>query len=97
MESNLQVNQTLNRASEQQTRDSSEIQAWIVSYIGELLEVEPELLDPTISFERYGLDSSTAYALAGDLEIWLDREIDPTAIYDYPSIESLSEYLATTA
>ena len=72
-----------------------EIQDWIVSYIAELLEVEPELVDPTISFDRYGLDSSAAYALTGDLEDWLGREIDPTAIYDYPTVEALSEHLSS--
>ena len=75
--------------------DTSEIQDWIVSYIAELLEVEPELVDPTISFDRYGLDSSAAYALTGDLEDWLGQEIDPTAIYDYPTVEALSEHLSS--
>ena len=74
--------------------DTSEIQDWIISYIAELLEVEPERVDPTIPFDRYGLDSSAAYALTGDLEDWLDREIDPTAIYDYPTVEALSEHLS---
>ena len=72
---------------------TSQIQDWIISYIAELLEVEPERVDPTIPFDRYGLDSSAAYALTGDLEDWLGREIDPTAIYDYPTVEALSEHL----
>ena len=75
--------------------DPSEIQDWIISYLAELLEVEPELVDPTIPFDRYGLDSSAAYALTGDLEDWLGREIDPTAIYDYPTVEALSEHLSS--
>lgn len=75
--------------------DNAEIQDWIVSYLAEILEVEPELVDPTIPFDRYGLDSSAAYALAGDLEDWLGQEIDPTAIYDYPTVEGLSEYLSS--
>lgn len=75
--------------------DATEIQTWIISYLAELLEVEPELVDPTIPFDRYGLDSSAAYALTGDLEEWLGSEIDPTAIYDYPTVEALSEYLSS--
>ena len=75
--------------------NTSEIQDWIIAYIAKLLEVEPELVDPTISFDRYGLDSSAAYALTGDLEDWLGEEIDPTAIYDYPTVEALSEYLSS--
>ena len=75
--------------------DPIEIQTWIVSYLAELLEVDSELVDPTIPFDRYGLDSSAAYALTGDLEDWLGEEIDPTAIYDYPTVEALSEYLSS--
>lgn len=70
-----------------------EIKAWIVDYIAELLEVEPKKIDVTISFDRYGLDSSAAVGLAGDLEDWLDEELDPTMLYDHPTIESLTEHL----
>ena len=75
--------------------DTSEIQDWIVSYIAELLEVEPELVDPSIPFDRYGLDSSAAYALTGDLEDWLGQEIDATDISDYPTVAALSEHLSS--
>jgi acyl carrier protein len=70
-----------------------EIQAWMVDYVAELLEIEPDKIDVAIPFDRYGLDSSAAVGLAGDLETWLDRELDPTLLYDYPTIESLSEHL----
>ena len=72
----------------------AEIKAWIVSYVAELLEVKTEAVDVTISFDRYGLDSSAAFALTGELEDWLGCEIDPTDIYDYPTIEALSEHLS---
>ncbi len=69
------------------------LQTWIVNYVAELLEVEPDKIDVAIPFDRYGLDSSAAVGLAGDLETWLDRELDPTLLYDYPTIESLTEHL----
>lgn len=84
-----------NRQSSTTLPDTSEIQDWIISYVAELLEEEPESVDPTIPFDRYGLDSSAAYALTGDLEEWLGEEIDPTAIYDYPTVEALSEHLSS--
>lgn len=70
-----------------------EIQNWIVNYIAELLEVKPDIIDVTIPFNFYGLDSAVAYELAGDLETWLDRELDPTLIYNYPTIETLTQQL----
>ena len=70
-----------------------EIQTWIVNYVAELLEVNPDRIDVTIPFDRYGLDSSAAVGLAGDLEDWLERELDPTLLYDYPTIEALTQHL----
>lgn len=70
-----------------------EIQNWIVNYIAELLEVKPDMIDITVSFDRYGLDSAVAYEMAGDLETWLQQELDPTLIYNYPTIETLTNQL----
>ena len=72
-----------------------EIQAWIVSYLANMLDVNPEEVDVKIPFERYGLDSSAAVGLTGDLEDWLGREIDPTLLYDYPTIEGLVQHLSS--
>jgi len=72
----------------------TEIQAWLVSYLAELLEIEPDEVEVKIPFERYGLDSSAAVGMTGDLEEWLGYELDPTLIYDYPTIEALAAYLS---
>lgn len=71
-----------------------EIQAWLVSYLAELLKIQPSEVDVTIPFDRYGLDSSAAVGMTGDLEEWLGSELDPTLIYDYPTIEALAAYLS---
>ena len=74
----------------------TEIEDWTVAYIADLLEIDPEEIDTALPFDRYGLDSSAAVGLTGDLEDWLGREVDPTLLYDYPTIESLAKYLANT-
>lgn len=71
-----------------------EIQNWIISYLAELLEVDQEAIDITIPFDRYGLDSSAAIELSGDLEDWLGRELVPTLLYDYPTVEALAKHLS---
>lgn len=70
-----------------------EIQEWMVSYLANLLEINPNEIDITVSFDRYGLDSSAAVGMTGDLEDWLGFEVDPTLVYDYPTIETLAQYL----
>jgi acyl carrier protein len=74
---------------------TTEIKAWIVSYVANMLDVNPDEVDVKIPFERYGLDSSAAVGLTGDLEEWLGREIDPTLLYDYPTIEGLVQHLSS--
>jgi acyl carrier protein len=66
-----------------------EVQDWLVSYLSELLDIKLAEIDVTVTFDRYGLDSSAAIAMTGDLANWLGSELDPTLIYDYPTIEAL--------
>jgi acyl carrier protein len=72
-----------------------QIQEWMVDRIAKLLEIDPEEVDVTVPFDRYGLDSAAAIGLTADLEDWLQQELDPTLLYDYPTIQELSKYLQT--
>jgi acyl carrier protein len=71
-----------------------EIQEWIVAYLAQLLAIEPDEVNVTSSFDQYGLDSSAAIGMTGDLEDWVGRTIDPTLLYDYPTVETLAQHLA---
>jgi len=73
---------------------SLEIQAWIVEYLAEVLEIDRDELDVTVPFDCYGLDSAVAVGMTGDLEDWLGQKLDLTLLYDYPTVESFSHHLA---
>jgi acyl carrier protein len=88
MEKQQMPNQTNNNQI-----DSEAIKNWLVAYMTELLETESEKIDPAIPFERYGLDSSAMIVLSGDLQTWLGCQLEPTLLYDYPTIEALALYL----
>ncbi|MGK7908960.1 MAG: acyl carrier protein [Synechococcus sp.] len=75
----------------------AEIRVWLSNYLADLLEIDPDEVDTTIPFDRYGLDSSAAVGMTGDLEDWLGRELDPTLPYDYPTIDGISKHLAEAA
>lgn len=77
-----------------QTFTAEEIQAWIVSYLADLMEVEPDEVDVTLPFEQYGLDSAEAVELSGDLEDWLGKNLNPTLLYNYPTVEALAQQIA---
>ena len=75
---------------------TNDIQAWMVSYLAEILEVDPDDVETDVTFDSYGLDSSAAIGMTGDLEDWLGTEVDPTVIYDYPTVTALAQYLGET-
>ncbi|MEH1847543.1 MAG: acyl carrier protein [Nostoc sp.] len=98
---NIQSNQmpTVSASNEGNRKfiTARDIQLWLVSYIVELLEITQDEVDLTIPFDKYGLDSSAAVGMIGDLGDWLGVEVDPTLPYDYPTIKALSQKLAEEA
>lgn len=72
---------------------ATEIQDWLLAYLADLLAIDPDDFDVTVPFDRYGLDSSAAVVMTGDLQDWLGKEVAATVIYDYPTVEALIEHL----
>ena len=60
-----------------------------------MLAISSDEIAPSVTFDIYGLASSAAVGLTGDLEDWLGKEIDPTILYDYPTIETLAAHLSS--
>ncbi|NER25380.1 MAG: acyl carrier protein [Symploca sp. SIO1C2] len=73
-----------------------EIQDWLVSYISDLLEINPDEVDVKTPFDRYGLDSSSVVGLTAELGDWLGKDLNPKLMYDYPTIEVLVDNLVQT-
>ena len=71
------------------------INAWLTNYIADLFSLPTDEVDTSMIFERYGMDSSSAVGLSGDLGDWLGYEIDPMIAYNFPSIDELAKGLAT--
>ena len=88
------VSDEIHPQNAQKLPTASEIQTWIVSYLAELLEIDADELDVTLPFDSYGLDSAVAVGMTGDLEDWLGRKLDPTLLYDYPTVQSFAKHLA---
>jgi acyl carrier protein len=86
-----------NQRGSRTTPTAGEIQAWLVAHLAGVLEVDPGQIDVTAQFDSYGLDSAAAIGLTGDLESWLGYDLDPTLLYDYPTIEAVAAHLAQEA
>jgi acyl carrier protein len=72
---------------------AKEIQSWLTSQISQRLELEPEDIDIREPFTNLGLSSREAVVISGALEDWLGCRLSPTLLYEYPSIETISQYL----
>jgi len=70
------------------------IQTWLVSKLSERLGIEPHEIDIREPFASYGLGSTEAVSLAGELAEWLRRKLSPALAYEYPTIEALARHLA---
>ena len=74
-------------------KSTDSIQEWLTVYLANLLDMQADDVDAEMPFESYGLDSAAAVAMTGDLEDWLGHELEPTLVYDYPTIEKLANHL----
>jgi len=70
------------------------IQAWLVSKLSERLGIESHEIDIREPFASYGLGSTEAVSLAGELAEWLGQKLSPALVYEYPTIEVLARHLA---
>jgi acyl carrier protein len=68
-----------------------EIENFILNFIKK--SIGDHEINTTMSFMDYGLDSMTIAALAGDITDKFGLMVDPVKLYEYPSIQSVCEYL----
>jgi acyl-CoA-binding protein/acyl carrier protein len=73
---------------------AADIQSWLISYLCELLEIQPDQIELKIPFQRYGLSSAEGTVLIGDLEAAVGYKLAPTLVYEYPTIEALAQHIA---
>ncbi len=75
------------------TKDRKAIESWLISKLAETLSVSKNSIDPDEPFANFGIDSTKAVKLVGDLENQFDVELSPTLLWEYPTIKKLSGYL----
>jgi acyl carrier protein len=71
------------------------IEQWLMAHIAKLAKQDIEEIDVNQPFSHYALDSVATVGLTADLEDLLDIPLQPTLLWDYPTIASLARHLAT--
>ena len=60
-----------------------------------VMGLTPAELDPTTGFFQLGMDSLMSVTLQRNLSASLVKPLTPAVIFDYPTVDSLAEHLAT--
>lgn len=84
----------MNPHNSTKTITADEIQEWLLNYMTDELNLNLDEIDLQANFSEFGLDSSTAVILTGDLGEWLGYDLDPTLLLDYPNLKALVNHLS---
>jgi acyl carrier protein len=67
--------------------DAKTLRAWMVSYIGSVLDLPPGGPPTGETFDTYGFDSVEAVVMAGVMEEEFSVPVDPVLFFENPSID----------
>ena len=80
-----------------ETYSADVIEKWLLAKLSELLGVDPGEIDIREPFASYGMGSTEAVSLSGELGDWLGQRVPADLAYEYPTIESLARHLSGSA
>ncbi|MEV8115867.1 SDR family NAD(P)-dependent oxidoreductase [Streptomyces xiamenensis] len=69
------------------------LRAWLAGRVAEMSGVEPEEVDAGTPFDVYGVNSTDAVSLSGELADRFGLRLSPTALYDHPTVDALVAHL----
>jgi len=73
------------------------IEDFLITAVAGELAIDPDVIELEKPFTDFGLDSAKIIAIAGKLEDWLQVEVSPTLLFDYPTIAALAKGLSETS
>src|SRR5579862_6134171 len=80
--------------SQLESQRAEVIEKWLVEKLSNLLGVDPKEIDVREPFASYGMGSTEAVSLSGELGDWLGQTVPADLAYEYPTIETLARHLS---
>ncbi len=77
-----------------QVRSESDISDWLIDSLSKLMDCPPGDVMVDESVTSLGIDSMQYVGLIGDLEEWLGCRFTDNPLIDYPSVQTLSAFVA---
>ncbi|MFG1677331.1 acyl carrier protein [Micromonospora sp. NPDC049282] len=75
-------------------RAAGQLRPWLRDRVADFINRDPATIDTAAPLADLGLDSVYALALCGEIEDHLGVPLEPTIVWDHPSIDALTEYLS---
>jgi acyl carrier protein len=72
-----------------------QILRWLTTRLASYLEVSAATINPMVPLAEMGVDSVHAISLVGDVEMHFDIDVDPTMIFDYPTLSRIADFIGT--
>jgi acyl carrier protein len=73
---------------------ADDIQDWLASQVAGQIGADPDEIDPRAPFDSFGLDSVQIMSIASLGKQYFGLQLSPIVLWNYPTIESLAQYLA---
>lgn len=70
-----------------------ELMAWLRNVVSKYISQPQAYIEDNVPLAHYGLDSVYVLTLAGEIEDHLGFEIEPTLMWDCPTIQELAQAL----
>src|SRR5437660_5623215 len=83
----------IQKPAHERAQEIKDISAWLVKRIADCAQIAPSQVDVYASFASYGLSSMDIFSISGELEEWLGQKLQPTLLYNYPTIDLLARAL----
>lgn len=68
---------------------------WIVEYISKRLDVAPASMPLDAPFTQFGIESTFAVVMSGDISAWTGHDVPPNLLYEHPTIIDLARHIAS--
>lgn len=78
-----------------QNLSAEDLMAWLTECIAEHLGLSPDEIEAEVPLTKYGLDSIYALTIVADIEDHLGLVLEPTVMWDQPTLAALVVTIST--
>lgn len=75
-------------------KDADEVAAWLVARLAAVFDLPPGRVHGGTALDDLGIDSITRAGLAREIEQRFKVTLDPDALHEFPTIQSLADHVA---